>query len=127
MDANGIVNVSAKDKGTGREQKITIVASSGLSKDQIDRMVRDAESHAAEDKRRKEEVEERNQADSAAYQSEKNIAELGDKITPEQKSELESKVADVRCALSTDDVARIKASRGAVMKTFNKVTETLYR
>src|SRR5947209_6670234 len=86
IDANGIVNVSAKDKGTGREQKITIVASSGLSKDQIDRMVRDAESHAAEDKRRKEEVEERNQADSAAYQSEKNIAELGDKVTPEQKS-----------------------------------------
>ncbi|HYK84372.1 MAG TPA: molecular chaperone DnaK, partial [Ktedonobacteraceae bacterium] len=113
IDANGIVNVSARDKGTGREQKITIVSSSGLSKDQIDRMVRDAEMHAADDKRRKEEVEERNQADSAAYQAEKNIADLGDKITPEQKSELESKVADVRAALSTDDVARIKASREA--------------
>ncbi len=78
IDANGIVNVSAKDKGTGREQKITIVASSGLSKDQINRMVRDAETHAADDRRRKEEVEERNQADSAAYQSEKNIADLGE-------------------------------------------------
>ena len=127
IDANGIVNVSAKDKGTGREQKITIVASSGLSKDQIDRMVRDAESHAAEDKRRKEEVEERNQADSAAYQSEKNIAELGDKITPEQKSELESRVADVRAALATDDVARIKESREALMQAFHKVTESIYR
>jgi len=127
IDANGIVNVSARDKGTGREQKITIVASSGLSKDQIDRMVRDAESHAAEDKLRKEEVEERNQADSAAYQSEKNIAELGDKITPEQKSELESRVADVRAALATDDVARIKESREALMQAFHKVTESIYR
>src|ERR1700724_2563484 len=99
IDANGIVNVSARDKGTGREQKITIVSSSGLNKDQIDKMVHDAEAHASDDKRRKEEVEERNQADSAAYQSEKNIAELGDKITPEQKSELESRVADVRAAL----------------------------
>ncbi len=81
IDANGIVNVSARDKGTGREQKITIVASSGLSKDQIDSMVHDAESHASEDKRRKEEVEERNQADSAAYRAEKSITELGDKIS----------------------------------------------
>jgi molecular chaperone DnaK len=127
IDANGIVNVSARDKGTGREQKITIVSSSGLSKDQIDRMVRDAETHAADDKRRKEEVEERNQADSAAYQAEKNIADLGDKITPEQKSELEAKVADVRAALSTDDVERIKASREALMQAFHKVTEQIYR
>ena len=127
IDVNGIVNVSAKDKGTGREQKITIVASSGLSKDQINRMVQDAEAHAAEDKRRKEEVEERNLADSAAYRSEKSIADLGDKITPEQKSELESKIADVRAALSTDDVARIKASREALEQAFYKVTESVYR
>ena len=127
IDVNGIVNVSARDKGTGREQKITIVASSGLSKDQIDRMVKDAESHAAEDKRRKEEVEERNLADSAAYRSEKSIADLGDKITPEQKSELESKIADVRAALSTDDVTRIKASREALEQAFYKVTESVYR
>ena len=127
IDVNGIVNVSAKDKGTGREQKITIVASSGLSKDQINRMVKDAESHAAEDKRRKEEVEERNLADSAAYRSEKSIADLGDKITPEQKSELESKIADVRAALSTDDVARIKSSREALEQAFYKVTESVYR
>jgi molecular chaperone DnaK len=127
IDANGIVNVSARDKGTGREQKITIVASSGLSKDQIDRMVRDAESHAAEDKRRKEEVEERNLADSAAYRAEKSIAELGDKITSEQKGELESKIADIRAALSTDDVARIKSSREALEQSFHRISESIYR
>ena len=127
IDANGIVNVSARDKGTGREQKITIVASSGLSKDQIDRMVRDAESHAAEDKRRKEEVEERNLADSAAYRAEKSIAELGDKITSEQKSELEGKIADIRAALSTDDVARIKSSRESLEQSFHRISEAIYR
>jgi molecular chaperone DnaK len=127
IDVNGIVNVSAKDKGTGREQKITIVASSGLSKDQINRMVQDAEAHAAEDKSRKEEVEERNLADSSAYRSEKSIADLGDKITPEQKTELESKIADVRAALSTDDVSRIKESREALEQAFYKVTESVYR
>ncbi len=127
IDVNGIVNVSAKDKGTGREQKITIVASSGLSKEQINRMVQDAEAHAAEDKSRKEEVEERNLADSSAYRSEKSIADLGDKITPEQKTELESKIADVRAALSTDDVSRIKESREALEQAFYKVTESVYR
>ena len=127
IDVNGIVNVSAKDKGTGREQKITIVASSGLSKEQINRMVQDAETHAADDKRRKEEVEERNLADSAAYRSEKSIADLGDKVTPEQKSEIESRIADVRAALSTDDVARIKEAREALEQAFYKVTESVYR
>jgi len=127
IDANGIVNVSARDKGTGREQKITIVASSGLSKDQIDRMVRDAETHATEDKRRKEEVEERNLADSAAYRAEKNIADLGDKLTAEQKSELESKIADVRSALSTDDVSRIKSARESLDQAFYKISEAIYR
>jgi len=127
IDANGLVNVSARDKGTGRQQKITIVPSSGLSKDQIDRMVRDAESHAAEDKRRKEEVEERNLADSAAYRSEKNIAELGDKLSADQKSELEAKIADVRAALATDDVARIKSAREELEQAFYKVSESIYR
>jgi len=127
IDANGIVNVSARDKGTNREQKITIVPSSGLSKDQIDRMVRDAEAHAAEDKRRKEEVEERNLADSASYRAEKSMADLGDKLTTEQKSELESKIADVRSALSTDDVARIKSAREALEQAFYKISESIYR
>ncbi len=127
IDANGIVNVSARDKGTGREQKITIVASSGLSKDQINNMVRDAESHASEDKRRKEEIEERNLADSAAYRSEKSLSELGDKISSEQKGELESKIADVRAALSTDDVARIKSARESLEQSFYKISESIYR
>ncbi len=127
IDANGIVNVSARDKGTGREQKITIVASSGLSKDQIDRMVRDAESHAADDKRRKEEVEERNLADSAAYRAEKSMADLGDKLTSEQRTELEGKIADVRSALSTDDVARIKSARESLEQAFYKISESIYR
>lgn len=127
IDANGIVNVSARDKGTGREQKITIVASSGLKKDEIDRMVRDAETHASEDKRRKEEIEERNLADSAAYRSEKSLSELGDKISSDQKGELESKIADVRAALSTDDVSRIKAAREALEQSFYKISESIYR
>ncbi len=126
IDANGILNVSARDRGTGREQKITVVASSGLNKDQIDRMVRDAESHAEDDKRRKEEVEERNLADSASYRAEKSIAELGDKITSEQKSELESKISDVRSSLSTDDVSRIKSSREALEQAFYKISESIY-
>ena len=126
IDANGIVNVSARDKGTGREQKVTIMPSSGLSKDQIDRMVRDAESHSAEDKLRKEEVEERNLADSAAYRSEKSLAEIGDKISAEQKSDLESKIADVRAALSTDDVARIKSSRESLEQAFFKASQEMY-
>ncbi len=126
IDANGILNVSARDRGTGREQKITIVASSGLKQDEIDRMVRDAEAHAADDKRRKEEVEERNLADSASYRAEKSIAELGDKITAEQKSELESKIGDVRSALSTDDVSRIKSSREELEQAFYKISESIY-
>ena len=127
IDANGIVTVGARDKGTGKEQKITIVASSGLNKDQIDRMVRDAESHAADDKRRKEEVEERNLADSAVYRAEKSISELGDKISSDQKSDLESKIADVRAALTTDDVSRMKSAREALEQTFYKISEAVYR
>src|SRR5574340_542756 len=85
IDANGIVNVSAKDKGTGREQRITITASSGLSKEEIDRMMREAESHAQDDQRRRDEIDERNLADSAAYRAEKSMADLGDRLTSEQR------------------------------------------
>jgi molecular chaperone DnaK len=127
IDANGIVNVSARDKGTGREQKITIMASSGLNQDQIDRMVHDAESHAADDKKRKEEVEERNLADSAAYRSEKSLAELGDKLPADLKSDLEAKIGDVRAALATSDIERIKTSREALEQAFYKASESIYR
>jgi molecular chaperone DnaK len=127
IDANGIVNVSARDKGTGREQKITIMPSSGLSKEEVERMVHDAEAHAAEDQRRKEEIEERNQADTMAYRCEKSLSELGDKLTSEQKGDLETKIADVRAALATDDTERIKSSREALEQAFARVSETLYR
>lgn len=126
IDANGIVNVSARDKATGRQQKITITASSGLSKEEVDRMVREAERYREEDRRRREEVEERNQADSAAYNAEKTIRDLGDKITPEQRSELESKIADVRAALGTDDVARMRSAREALQQAFYKISEQIY-
>ena len=127
IDANGIVNVSARDKGTSREQKITIVPSSGLNKDQIDKMVKDAEAHASEDKRRKEEVEERNLADSASYRAEKSLSELGDKIPGDLKGDLEAKIADVRSALSTDDVSRIRSTREALEQAFYKASESVYR
>ncbi len=127
IDANGIVNVSARDKGTGREQKITIVSSSGLTKDQIDRMVNDAETHASDDKRRKEEVEERNLADSAAYRCEKSLAELDTKLSSDLKSDLEAKIADVRAALATEDVARMKSAREALEQAFYKASESIYR
>ncbi len=126
IDANGIVSVKARDKGTGREQHITIQSSSGLSKEEIDRMVRDAESHASDDRARREEVEVRNQADSEAYNAEKTLKELGDKITPEQKTEVESKIADVRAALSTDDVERIKSARETLQQSFYKISEQIY-
>ncbi|HEY7124653.1 MAG TPA: molecular chaperone DnaK [Ktedonobacterales bacterium] len=126
IDANGIVSVHAKDKGTGREQRITIQASSGLSKDEVDRMVRDAESHAVDDKRRREEVEVRNQADSEAYQAEKTLRDLGDKIAASERSEVESKIADVRAALGTDNVDRIKSAREALQQSFYKISEKIY-
>jgi len=126
IDANGIVSVHAKDKGTGREQRITIQASSGLSKDEVNRMVRDAESHAEEDKRRREEVEVRNQADSEAYNAEKTLRDIGEKISSEERGEVESKIADVRSALATDDVPRIKSAREALQQAFYKISEKIY-
>ena len=126
IDANGIVSVHAKDKGTGREQRITVTASSGLSKDEVDRMVRDAESHADEDKRRREEVEVRNQADSEAYNAEKTLRDLGDKISGDERSEVEAKISDVRSALATDNVERIKSSREALQQSFYKISEKIY-
>ncbi|HEV2235711.1 MAG TPA: molecular chaperone DnaK [Ktedonobacterales bacterium] len=126
IDANGIVNVKAHDKGTGREQRITIQASSGLSKDEIDRMVRDAESHADEDRQRREEVEVRNEADSAAYTAEKTLKDLGDKVSADVKADVEAKVADVRAALGTDDVARMRNAKDALQQAMYKVSEQIY-
>ncbi|HEX9057849.1 MAG TPA: molecular chaperone DnaK [Ktedonobacterales bacterium] len=126
IDANGIVNVRAHDKGTGREQRITIQPSSGLSKDEIDRMVHDAESHAEDDRRRREEVEVRNEADSAAYTAEKTVRDLGDKISSETKTDVENKIADVRAALGTDDINRLRSAKDALQQAMFKVSEQIY-
>jgi molecular chaperone DnaK len=126
LDANGIVSVRAHDKGTGREQRITIQPSSGLSKDEVERMVRDAESHAEDDRRRREEVEVRNEADNAAYTAEKTLRDLGDKVPGDMKGEVETKISDVRAALATDDVERIKSAKDGLQQTMFKVSEQLY-
>ncbi len=126
IDANGLVNVRAHDKGTGREQRITIQPSSGLSKDEIERMVRDAESHAADDRRRREEIEVRNEADNAVYQAEKTLKDVGDKVSGDVKSDAETKIADVRAALATDDVERIRSAKDALQAVMLKVGEQLY-
>jgi molecular chaperone DnaK len=126
IDANGIVNVHARDKGTGREQRITIQASSGLSKTEIDRMVKDAESHADDDRRRREEVEVRNETDNAAYTAEKTLRDLGDRVPSDLKADVESKIGDVRAALATDDVQRMRDARDALQQAMFRISEQIY-
>jgi molecular chaperone DnaK len=126
IDANGIVNVQAKDKGTGKEQKITITASSGLNKDEVDRMMRDAESHAADDKQRKEEVEARNRADQAVYGAEKFLNESGEKLDPASRMAIESATNDVKTALENNDAAGINRTLDALMQAQHKAAEQLY-
>jgi molecular chaperone DnaK len=126
IDANGIVNVKAHDRGTGREQRITIQPSSGLSKDEIERMVKNAEQHASEDRQRRDEIEVRNEADNAVYQAEKTLREFGDKISGDVKSDAETKIADVRAALATDDIERIRSAKDALQATMLKVGEQMY-
>ena len=127
IDANGIVSVSAKDLGTGKEQHITITASSNLSKDEIDKAVREAEQYAAEDKKRKEEVDIRNQGDQMVYQAEKTLEEMKDKISPEDKSEVEGALAKLKSTLAGSDIEAIKADTEALTQVFYKVSEKLYQ
>jgi molecular chaperone DnaK len=127
IDANGIVNVQARDKGTGKEQKITITASSGLSKDEVDRMMRDAEAHASEDKQRKEEVEARNRGDQAVYAAEKFLKESGEKLTPADRMAIESATNDVKSALESNDAKAINRTLDALMQAQQKAAENLYR
>jgi molecular chaperone DnaK len=127
IDANGIVNVSAKDRGTGKEQKITITASSGLSKDEVDRMMRDAESHADEDRKRREDVETRNRADQAVYEGEKMLGEVGDKVSAADKASVQSAIDALKSALSGSDVAVIKSAMEGLTQAQHKVAETLYK
>lgn len=127
IDANGIVNVSAKDKATGKEQTIRIQASGGLSDADIDRMVKDAEAHAAEDKKRRELVEARNQADGLIHTTERTLSENGDKLPGAEKSAAEAAIAELRTAMAADDVADIKAKTDALAQASMKLGEALYK
>ncbi|MDR2659863.1 MAG: molecular chaperone DnaK [Spirochaetaceae bacterium] len=127
IDANGIVHVSAKDLGSGKEQKIRIESSSGLNESDIERMVKDAEMHAAEDKQEKEKAEARNEADSLIYSSEKNIKELGDKLNAADKTKTEEAIAELRKSLENDNTADIKAKTEALKQTAYKLAEELYK
>jgi molecular chaperone DnaK len=127
IDANGILNVKAHDKGTGREQKITITVSSGLSKDDVAKMQREAEMHAAEDAQRRDEVEARNQADTLAYNAERTLREHKDKIPADLNKEVEDKIAAVRSALQGKDVESLKRATQDLNETLQKVGQAVYR
>ncbi len=126
IDANGILNVNARDKGTGKEQKITITASSGLSKGEVEKMQREAETHAAEDAKRKEETETRNAADNLAYTAEKTLREQGGKIPGELKQEIEGKIAAVRSALQGKDINAVRNAVQELSQAMQKVGATVY-
>src|SRR5437667_2576127 len=127
IDANGIVNVSAKDLGTGKEQKITITSSSGLSKDDINKMVREAESHAEDDKRKREEIEARNRADSLVYSTEKVVRENRDKLSDSDVKSVEAAIADCKKALDGTDIDAINRAADALMQASHKVAEAMYK
>ena len=127
IDANGILNVRAQDKGTGKEQKITITASSGLTKDEVEKMRREAEAHAAEDTRKKEEVETKNVAEATVYSAEKTIREYGDKIPADLKSEVEGKIAAVRSALQGTDMNYMKSALQALNDSMQKIGAAVYQ
>ena len=126
IDANGIVNVSAKDLGTGKEQKITITSSANLSDDEIEKKVREAEQFAEEDKKNKENVDIRNEADSLVYQTEKTLKDLGDNVSEDEKAKVESKVADLKSALEGDSSEDIKAKTEELMTEFHAISQKMY-
>ena len=127
IDANGIVNVTAKDKGTGKEQHITISSSTNMSKEDIDRAVKDAEMHAAEDKERKEAVEVKNHAESLVFQSQKTLSEIGDKVSEDDKQPVRAAIDKLQETLKTDNTAAIKADTEALEQAFYKLSEKLYQ
>ena len=126
IDANGIVKVTAKDKGTGKEQQITISGSTALSDDEVDRMVKDAESHAEEDKKHKDEIEVRNQTDSLAYSTEQTVKELGDKVPADMKQQADDAVAEAKKALEGTDIEAIKAAGEKLQEVGHKLAEVVY-
>jgi molecular chaperone DnaK len=127
IDANGIVNVSAKDLGTGKEQKITITASSGLSKEEVDKMMREAEAHAAEDKRRKEEVEARNHGDQAVYAAERLLQDAGEKLPASDRQAIQSAIDDLKKAIERNEVSAITSAMNHLNSVQHKAAEVLYR
>ncbi|GLV53471.1 chaperone protein DnaK [Dictyobacter sp. S3.2.2.5] len=126
IDANGILNVTARDKATGREQKITITASSGLSKEEVEKLVRDAEQHAQEDQRRREEIEARNRADSMAYQAERTLKDVDDKISSDLRSSIEGKVKMVRDAMASNDTTRMRSATSELETEMQKIGPEVY-
>ena len=127
IDANGILHVSAKDLGTGKEQKIRIEASSGLSESEIEKMVQDAKSHEAEDRKRREEAEVKNQADTLVYTTEKTLKEYGDKISDDEKKKVQAAVDDLKKKMEAGNVDEIKAAMEAVTQASHKIAEMMYQ
>ena len=127
IDANGILNVSAKDLGTGKEQKIEIRSGSGLSDDEIKRMVQDAESHAEDDRRQRELAEARNNGENAAYQAERQLKDLGEQVDSSSKDEIETAIKAVRDSLTSEDAADINAKTETLHTAFHKVSEAMYQ
>jgi molecular chaperone DnaK len=126
IDANGILHVTAKDKASGKEQKVTITASTNLNKGDIDRMVQEARSHEAEDKKRRELIDAKNTADNLVYQTEKALRDLGDKVPSAERSTIESKISDLKSAAQTDDINRIKQTSESVQQAFHALSQQLY-
>ena len=127
IDANGIVHVSAKDMATGNEQNVSITASTNLTDEDIDKAVKDAEAHAAEDKKKKEEIEVKNNAESLIYNSEKTLKDLGDKISGEEKAKVETEIDNTKKALETNDTEKIKEATEKLTKVFYDMSEQLYK
>ena len=127
IDANGILNVTAKDQATGKDQKITITSSSGLSKEEVERMAKDADAHAAEDKQRREEIESKNQLDGMVYNIEKMFREHGDKITGDERQQVENALADAKKALESNDKAQMDSAREKLTTASHKLAEQMYK
>jgi molecular chaperone DnaK len=126
IDANGILNVSAKDLGTGKEQKIEIKGGSGLDESEVEQMIEDAESHAEEDRAQRELAEARNIGENAAYQAEKQLEELGDKVDDSNKQQIESAIKDVRDSLTSEDAGEIRSKTDALQSAFQQVSQQIY-
>jgi len=127
IDANGILNVTAKDMATQKDQKITITSSSGLSKDEVERMAKEADAHSAEDKAQRESIEAKNQLDSMVYNIEKMLREQGDKISGSERGDVENAVADAKKALESNDKAQMDRARETLTKASHKLAEQMYK